>query len=429
MTKRTIIFLLLIRVTVMGISAADFGLTTDATSSLPYTSGTDIDWTGLTYTVKSALWANGRLSDELTGEVQGGFTITESRVFLLELDQLQLAGSFILPGSPAGALSFKAGRISFSEFSGKVFVHTGDGISFEYGLPGMSMSAFGAYTGLLQGPSSTILMNNSDVAAQAVTPLPLWGPLSSPRIVEGVSFTFPELFAQQTLILTGIFQQDMRPVDEFVTGDSAINTFYAGFGLMGPIQPVASLFYSIYGYGNTGWYGSNTILSYIAGGGINYLMPKFLSSRFALEFTYSSGDADQSVFYEGNTAGYSNSFIPITPAPAGLVFTAQQTNLFYLSCGYSIKPFSMTGSAALQNTVVLLKGIGFFRSTTGAISTGGVKTGETGLYLGTEADLSIMARFLSDLGFSLSGGVFFPSDIMETTSPQIKATVAVSLSM
>ena len=272
-------------------------------------------------------------------------------------------------------------------------------------------------------------MSKSDIADTAVDPTPLFGPLASSRLIEGLTFSFPELFAQQTLILSGIFQQDLRSTSDLTTDGNTITTFYAGFGLMGPLPGVKSMFYNIYGYGNSGWYGSNIILAYLAGCSLNYFIPTFLSSRLALDFMYSSGDADNSDFYEGNTAGYSQMFVPITPAPAGMIFTAQQSNLFYVSGTYSMKPFTGSDIPALVNTLLMLKPTGFFRSTTGAISTGGVQSGATGLYLGTEIDLIIMARFLSDVGFSINGGVFLPSTIMEITAPQIKVSAALSLSM
>ena len=427
--KKILLLIFLTASVLFSVSAADFGFTLDTAPALGYTTGDAFDWSGLTYSVKAALWANGSLNREVTAEFQGSYTFTESRVFSLELDQLQLNGRFTIPGRTASTLAVKAGRLAFSDFSGKVFSHKGDGLSFDWGLPWISISAFGAYTGLIQGPANSILMSASDVADRNIDPVPMWGPLGAPRLVEGVTVSFPELFAQQTLVVSGVFQQDFRAAADLVSGGSNLHTFYAGLGFMGPIQPVPSLYYSVYGYGNTGWYGDNTILAFLAGGSLNYFIPTFFSSRLALDVMYSSGDADQAEFYEGNTAGYSNAFIPVTPAPAGMIFTSQQTNIFYLSGTCSMKPFSGSDVTALKNILIMLKPTGFFRSTSGAISTGGVKADETGLYLGTEIDLSIMARVFSDLGLSINGGVFIPSSIMEITAPQIKASAALSLSM
>lgn len=410
--------------------AADFGLTIDANPVLSYDTGDTFVWKDcFTYTVKASLWGNCTIGENLTAEFQGGYTLEDDRLFLLEMDQLQLNGNFDVAGGSAGILSFKAGRHAFSDFSGKVFSHIGDGISLEWGLSSVSVSLFGAYTGFIQAPASTIIMNSTDLAAQDFERDTMWGPMGSPRAVEGVTFVFPELFVHQTVILSGVFQQDLRADKNFVAGDDRINTIYAGLGIMGPISVVPSLYYSLYGYGNTGRYGDNTIWAFLAGGGINYFMPNFFSSRIAFEGMYSSGDADQSSFYEGNTNGNALAFTPITPSEAGIVFTAQQTNLFYISGSYSMKPFAESDILSLRNILLLVKATGFFRSTPGAISTGGTNADATDLYLGTEFDLSIMSRLLSDVGLSLNGGVFLPSAVMKSQTPQMEISTVLSLSI
>ena len=428
--KKIIILFLILTVFVFYSFAADFGLTVDSNAAVEHTFSEAFDWSGLTYTVKAALWGNASLVDDATVEFQGSYTFSDSRAFTLELDQLQLTGTHIIPGENGDStLLIKVGRFPFSDFSAKVFSHTGDGFSLALNYPLMSVSAFTAYTGFLQQPSSAVLMSESDIADIAIDSIPMFGPLASPRIVEGLNITFPELFAKQTLVLSGVFQQDMREVENLTAGGNRLNTYYAGGGIMGPLFGNNSLFHSVYGYGNFGSYGSNTILAYIAGGSLNYFMPAILSSRLSLDFMYASGDADHTEFYEGNTAGYSEMFVPITPAPAGIIFTAQQSNLFYISGAYSLKPFVNSDIVCIENTLVMLKPIVFFRSTTATVSSGGVLSDSSDLYLGTEVDLILMARFLSDLGLSIGSGIFFPSAAMETSSFQIKGSIALSLSI
>ncbi len=420
--KRTVIIALLIIILTGTAYGYDFGLTVDASPAMLFNSGqTEVDWSGLSYTIKSAGWANGKINKALSYEFQGSYTFKDSRAFLLELDQLKLQGKYSLDDGGLGNLSFKAGRFSFSDFSTKVFSHTGDGIFIDWALPAVSFSMFTAYTGLIQGPAATIIMSHSDLSAQAVDPVPVWGPFASPRLVEGLRITFPALFAGQTLILSGLFQQDLHTDAQIVSGGNRLNTYYAGAGLMGPIPILPSFFYSAYGFWNGGSYGDNQILAYIAGGGLNYLIPAFLSSRVSVEGHYSSGDADYSGFYEGNTSGFSTMYTPVTPIAAGVIFTAQQSNLFYFSALYSMKP--------VKSTMIMLKGTTFFRSTAGPVSTGNTSADSTGLYLGTEANLNVMMRLLSDLGMSAGGNVFFPSSVMLDQSIQFKVTASVSLSL
>ncbi|MDC7125179.1 MAG: hypothetical protein PQJ46_06420 [Spirochaetales bacterium] len=432
--KKILLTILLIISVILPVAAGDFGITIDASPTIEYDTGSTFDISALTYTAKAALWGNTAIGENLIAEFQGGYTIEDDRIFLLELDQLQLGGSFVMAGGSGGFMAFKAGRLSFSEFSGKVFAHTGDGLSIEWGLPLMTISAFGTYTGLLQAPSSTIIMNNTDLDASnnstdTDSERVFWGPLASPRVIEGVTITFPEIIAQQTIIISGVFQQDLRQDEDLVSGDYTLDTIYAGFGLVGPIPIIQSLFYSLYSYGSTGWYDTNVILAGIAGGSINYFIPTFLASRIVIEGLISSGDSDQSDFYEGNTSGFSTAFVPITTAPAGVIFTAQQTNLFYFSGTYSMKPFANSKNLMLNNILIALKGTGFFRTTTGAISTGGVSSSSSSRYLGTEINLNIISRLLSDVGLSMSGGIFLPSAAMDSTTPVLQASMSLSLSI
>ncbi|MBN2628347.1 MAG: hypothetical protein JXA95_16905 [Spirochaetales bacterium] len=406
----------------------DFGVTLDGNTSLPLSLGTDVDLASdLSYGGKASFWANGNVNSETSLEFQGSYTYSQTRPFFLELNTLQYGGQFFLSGKTPGILNIKAGRTSFSDFSGKVFSHSGDGISLGLDYPGINISLFGAYAGFLQQPSNSILMTQSDVADSAVDPVPLWGPLGVPRAIEGIALTIPAPIPDHTLLLSGIFQQDFRSDDRLASGGSRMNTYYAGLGMMGPIVP--SLYYSFYGYGNTGSYGSETILAYLAGGGINYFIPTFHSSRLTLDALFSSGDGDHTSFYEGNQSGYSTAFVPITSAPAGTIFTAQQTNLFYISSSYSVKPFSGSPHKGLANFLALAKGTAFFRSTPGAISTGNTDSERDGLYLGTEADLNLVLRPTSDLGLSFGGGIYFPSLNMASQAIQVKASAAFSLSI
>jgi len=135
-----------------------------------------------------------------------------------------------------------------------------------------------------------------------------------------------------------------------------------------------------------------------------------LYSKIELNLLYSSGDSDYDGFYEGNTAGNSTQFLPISRPSLGLLFSPQVSNIFFAQLSYSIKPFSGTQSPLLRNIQTLLNGTTFFRSTTGSISESGIDPGSGVSYLGTEVDLIINFRPLSDLGFILSNGIFFPNN-------------------
>ena len=56
----------------------------------------------------------------------------------------------------------------------------------------------------------------------------------------------------------------------------------------------------------------------------------------------------------------------------------------------------------------MLKASAFWRLTQGAIFDSGIDEGSTSPYLGTEVNLILNFRPLSDLGVSLTNGVFLP---------------------
>jgi hypothetical protein len=407
--------------------ASDFGVTVDGSTSLPYTPGSSPEWDKQSYKIRTSLWANHAPSRNVSYEFQSSYTYSDDRAFFLELDKIQYTGKFNLPGEKSAVLNLKAGRIPFADFTGKVLAHRGDGINLNLNYSGISFSAFAAYTGLLQVPSNSILMTESDTDDSLIDENFLFTPLANPRIILGLTEAVAGIGGGHNLAVSLLYQQDLRRPED--TLRNTMDTFYTGIGISGPFLGSANVLYNAFGYGNAGWYGYNRIFAYMTGGSLNLLMPRLLSSRLSMEVLYSSGDKDHFSFYEGNSVSYSTAFVPITASPAGMVFTAQQTNLAYLSGIFSIKPFSSTDLDSLKNTLLQVKGISFVRSTPGPISSGGIRVDTFGLYLGSEVDLSILIRLVSDLGLSLSGGVFIPSDNMEVIDRQTKANVAFSLSI
>jgi len=75
-----------------------------------------------------------------------------------------------------------------------------------------------------------------------------------------------------------------------------------------------------------------------------------------------------------------------------------------------MKPFGFSDKKSLESIQVELLGVSFFRSTGGIISNETLKPGSSEKYLGTEVDLKVRYRPFSDLGVSITGGLFFPND-------------------
>lgn len=150
------------------------------------------------------------------------------------------------------------------------------------------------------------------------------------------------------------------------------------------------------------------VLAYLTGGSFRLFLDKLLFSAVGLRVVFSSGDADNTAFYEGNTAASSTLFTPISRPVQGLVFSPQLGNIFVTELSYSIKPFSGLGAGAGERFQAQVKGILFLRPTMGAISES-YNESSTSVYLGTEADVVLNFRPLSDLGLAISTGMFFPN--------------------
>jgi hypothetical protein len=254
---------------------------------------------------------------------------------------------------------------------------------------------------------------------------------AAPRLIEKIDALVPNFLPRQDLNFTLIWQQDLRGANallqpgqqqQFVTGLSGggISSQYTGIGLSGAI--VSTLYYNSFFYLNTGSTLSYVVDStsgtgfsweyrpieaFLAGLGLRYFREDLLSSRLELQAIFSSGDADNSSYQEGNTAGASTIFVPISQDTLGLAFQPQWGNLMLIDASYSFKPFSGSPTA-WQNLQLMVKVLSFIRPTTGGISQVGVNPASTDLYLGTEVDAIINFRPLSDLGTALSFGLFMP---------------------
>ena len=144
-------------------------------------------------------------------------------------------------------------------------------------------------------------------------------------------------------------------------------------------------------------------------------MEKVLYSKINAGFVLASGDSDKISFYEGNTAGKSGMFLPISKSTAAQIFNPRLGNIAIATVSYSLKPLSFLSNDMLNNFQAILSGIMFFRTSQGPISEEGLAAASAEKYLGSEVDLSINFRPFSDLGIASSTGFFFPS--VAFTSP------------
>ncbi len=381
---------------------------------------TSLNWTDelvVTQKDKLSLWIDIGKNERFDLAIQGSYTFSLDMLYLFDLDFLYHSGE--VPGflGKRSLLSFNAGRIVQSDFTGYVLDHRSDGLAISTANPAFNLTLSAGYTGLLLKPVSYINMSKGDVL-DLVDDTEFWAP---PRLIEVITLSFPELFYRQDIDLSFVGQQDFRQdvLQEGETVESpaeggAVNTQHVGIGLSGPVVP--SLYYELFGYFGTGStltyltgsYKKTLILSYLLGGEINIFLERIRFARLTARVLFSSGDEDFDAYIDGNTAGYSQFFVPISMSSFGLIFSPQLGNLFLAELAGSIKPFGGRGFGEKLQTI--LKGIIFFRTTTGPVAEAGIDPASTALYLGTEVDAIINFRPFSDFGTSLSFGCFLPNN-------------------
>lgn len=400
-----IIFLISLSFTVFGF---DFGGNLEDSTYYHYDNSSD-----LYHADTLSLWMKSAVLDDVTLFIQGSYTYTTDQPYSFNLDY------FKVENKKNAFFNYTLGRFYVSDFSSYVFSHKLDGASFSVNYPGFILSANAGYTGLLFNSSSSIEMTLADQSdGDGVFDL------EAPRLIGGVQLMFPDLFMHQDL-KTGIWIQIDNRNDSDMTAEGTttltgtggkLDSQYFGVSVSGPV--LFSLYYDSFVYLGTGRtlsyinsvYDYKPVVSFLGSVGLRYYIEAFLYSKISFRFLYSSGDDDYTSFTEGNTDGNGTVFIPVSRQSLAQVFSPQLGNIFFSRLSYSLKPLSGLGSQVLENIQMEISGINFFRSTTGPISESGIDPSSTSLYLGTEIDGTINFRPYSDLGVSLSGGVFMPNN-------------------
>ena len=386
--KTLILSLILATIILAGASAFDWGGTVDSSASITYMKSDQ--WL---IEVKPALWFTSPIGSSLEFTAQGSYTLSytnpDQTEHILDVDLLHLQGAFLLGPDQSAQLAFRTGRFKISDMTAFVLDDNIDGIELGW-LTRVSNTILSVgYTGLQLDPVSTIIISKADE-----TDGDRWAP---PRLIGSLQAQFPEILLRQDLLASLMFQQDMRP------NGSKISTQYFGLGIGGPLA--SSLYHSTFAYLGTGTALADPVLSFLSGVTLRYFIEEALTSKIELNLLFSSGDEDFLVvpegYYEGNTLDRANVFVPISRQQLAVAFSPRLGNLVILDAGYSLKP--------AENLQASLKGILFLRPTTGPImDQREVDPASDSKYLGTEIDGTVNFRPFSDLGASLSLGVFLP---------------------
>ena len=398
-------------------------------------------------------WFQGNLNPNLSINFQFDATYNSAPILpfntallFLNADLLNLHGRYQLQSGTLRVLQFTVGRLLLSDFTSMVIAHEADGVFMDLEFPAVSVNVSAGYTGLVTKAASTIELSKSDLNDYANSSVNF----ASPRLVELVQLAFLGLPGQK-ISVSAILQQDLRggPLDlangsaESLVSEGSttldptlggrVDTQYLGVGMSGSVS--GKLYYDVFSYLETGQelffksgsYQNLFFLGVLSGGGVRIPIPGFLSSTVAARVYYASGDPNASTVAEGATQSFSI-FTPISRPLLDNVFSPQLSNLVVVEASYTLKPLSNLGSGLPQKLQTILQVDAYFRPTTGPISEPGVPSANTSNYLGTEADLSINFNPLSDLGFSVWGGTFFPGSAFGSgAGVQYKTGLDVSL--
>ncbi len=323
----------------------------------------------------------------------------------------------LLASFPVGSMSMQAGRDYMSDYGGDILSHILDGVTLAVPLSSSVLIGRVGYTGLVNENEVSFLTTSEDDA-------------DVNRIVEGVDLV--KEFEALTLWASLFSYQDITNLNNI--------SVYIGGGLNGTIKN--DIFYSVRANFQTGQYyykditGEDAGAVIVAGMGVisvnwflnsdNALLSS-LSPYLNVDFGMSSGDSSlittsfgeiqTSTDVEDGVTLYS----PMASGGPGTIYSINNQNLTYLKILASVSPFKDI-QTQLGTTV-------FFRSVAGAISDTDYDPEADGNYLGTEISITGNYRPFSDLGVSLTAGMFFPDGTILDTDPTGMVAVYLSLSL
>jgi len=401
--KVVILSLILATTPLAGVFAIDWGGTIDNSTAITYAESEQ--WL---QEDKLALWLSTPIGSSLEFTLQGSYTFSYTQPapieHILDVDLLQLRSAFLLGETQSSQLTFRAGRFKSSDMTAFILDDNFDGIELGWMTRVANTIVSVGYTGLQWERISAISITRADSTDS--------DNLAPPRLVGSLQAQFPEILLRQDLFASLMFQQDFRPEGANFSIDGSggiLSSQYFGLGIGGPIA--ASLYHSTFAYLGTGTAPSDLsgtpeyapILSFLSGFTLRYFIEEFLTSKVELGLLFASGDEDFEAvpngYYEGNTLERATVFVPISRQQLAVAFSPRLGNLVILDAGYSLKP--------TKNLQTSLKGILFLRPTTGPIMDARPINSDS-KYLGTEVDGVVNFRPFSDLGASLSLGLFLP---------------------
>ncbi|MBQ9282757.1 MAG: hypothetical protein IJ207_11285 [Treponema sp.] len=192
-------------------------------------------------------------------------------------------------------INFSAGRFYNSDLTGIIYTQNGDGAKIEAAFPRFEITAFGAYTGLLNAKNVTIIdfPESSELTTDLTDKEKTLYVTAKKFVVGSLTFTLPNIFANQTIAMEGL--------GAFSLESTKYNRVYGTLALTGPI--VSPMFYNLsssigmFKYEDSDWEKSNLTTASIS------VYPDFKSMSLSLNGLYASGSQGSFKPFQGFTSG------------------------------------------------------------------------------------------------------------------------------
>ena len=192
-------------------------------------------------------------------------------------------------------INFSAGRFYNSDLTGIIYTQNGDGAKIEAAFPRFEITAFGAYTGLLNAKNVTIIdfPESSELTPDLTDKEKTLYVTTKKFVVGSLTFTLPNIFANQTIAMEGL--------GAFSLESTKYNRVYGTLALTGPI--VSPMFYNLsssigmFKYEDSDWEKSNLTTASIS------VYPDFKSMSLSLNGLYASGSQGSFKPFQGFTSG------------------------------------------------------------------------------------------------------------------------------
>ncbi|MBR4322938.1 hypothetical protein [Treponema sp.] len=195
----------------------------------------------------------------------------------------------------SGSIIFSAGRFFNNDLTGIIYAQNGDGAKLSATFSGVEISAFAAFTGLLNAKNVTILeeKDHKKDEVNLIDKEKNLYVLANKYAIGAVTFSLPHIFASQTISFEGFGALSLE--------STKFNRFYATAALNGPI--VSPIFYSLSStFGFASYDGGDTKTGNLTQGAILFY-PNFKSMSLSLNGLYASGKQGSFDSFSGFTSG------------------------------------------------------------------------------------------------------------------------------